>query len=165
MKDTHFNVPDDSMPGVVTLYRRTPGGLDHRPVPEWRRRRALVDGRGNLHFAQMLVNKGELNGTRLLGSRTVDLMASNHVGELLREGRSHGGSSRQGLRIDHRRRARRRRGPRRLPVDRQLRLERRLRHHLLGRSEGGPDRNSDGADAGRSLRADFQNAVMQVIVD
>ena len=53
MKDTAFNVPDDRMPRVVTLYGRTPDGLERRTVPEWvatrtfalGRRRSLVDGR------------------------------------------------------------------------------------------------------------------------
>ena len=35
-----------------------------------------------LQFAQMLINGGELNGRRLLSPRTVDLMASNHVGDM-----------------------------------------------------------------------------------
>jgi CubicO group peptidase (beta-lactamase class C family) len=35
-----------------------------------------------LQFAQMLLNGGVLNGKRLLGSRTVELMASNHVGDM-----------------------------------------------------------------------------------
>ncbi len=35
-----------------------------------------------LQFAQMLLNGGELNGKRLLSPRTVDLMASNHVGDM-----------------------------------------------------------------------------------
>jgi CubicO group peptidase (beta-lactamase class C family) len=30
-------------------------------------------------FAQMLLNKGELDGTRILGEKTVELMASNHL--------------------------------------------------------------------------------------
>jgi len=33
-------------------------------------------------FGQMLVNGGVLNGKRLLSPRTIDLMASNHVGDL-----------------------------------------------------------------------------------
>ncbi|MDQ2996522.1 MAG: beta-lactamase family protein [Chloroflexota bacterium] len=32
-----------------------------------------------LRFAQMLLNQGELEGERLLGSKTVELMASNHL--------------------------------------------------------------------------------------
>ena len=35
-----------------------------------------------VQFAQMLLNGGELNGKRLLSPRTVDLMASNHVGDM-----------------------------------------------------------------------------------
>ena len=34
------------------------------------------------HFAQMLANGGELNGKRLLSPRTVALMSSNHTGEM-----------------------------------------------------------------------------------
>ena len=30
-------------------------------------------------FAQMLLNKGELDGTRILGKKTVELMAQNHL--------------------------------------------------------------------------------------
>ena len=52
--------------------------------------RTLFSGGGGLwstaddyiSFAQMLVNGGALNGKRLLSPRTVDLMATNHVGEL-----------------------------------------------------------------------------------
>jgi CubicO group peptidase (beta-lactamase class C family) len=35
-----------------------------------------------MQFAQMLANGGELNGVRLLSPRTIDLMASNHVRDL-----------------------------------------------------------------------------------
>ena len=34
-------------------------------------------------FAQMLVNGGELNGKRYLGPRTIELMASNHTGDMV----------------------------------------------------------------------------------
>ena len=30
-------------------------------------------------FSQMLLNKGEYNGIRLLGSKTVELMTKNHI--------------------------------------------------------------------------------------
>jgi CubicO group peptidase (beta-lactamase class C family) len=36
-----------------------------------------------LQFAQMLLNGGELNGRRLLGPRTVELMTSNHTGDMV----------------------------------------------------------------------------------
>jgi CubicO group peptidase (beta-lactamase class C family) len=35
-----------------------------------------------LQFAQMLLNGGALNGKRFLGPRTVELMASNQVGDM-----------------------------------------------------------------------------------
>lgn len=35
-----------------------------------------------LQFAQMLLNGGELNGKRFLSPRTVELMSSNHVGDM-----------------------------------------------------------------------------------
>jgi CubicO group peptidase (beta-lactamase class C family) len=35
-----------------------------------------------LQFAQMLLNGGVLNGKRILGPRTVQLMASNQVGDM-----------------------------------------------------------------------------------
>ena len=93
MKDTAFNVPEDKKSRVVTLYRRTPEGLELFPPPEWLATTTLHGGGGGLwstaedylQFAQMLVNGGELNGRRLLGPRTVELMASNHVGDLYEE--------------------------------------------------------------------------------
>ena len=36
-----------------------------------------------LQFAQMLLNGGELNGRRLLGPRTVEMMTANHTGDMV----------------------------------------------------------------------------------
>jgi CubicO group peptidase (beta-lactamase class C family) len=36
-----------------------------------------------LQFTQMLLNRGELNGRRLLGPRTVELMTANHTGDMV----------------------------------------------------------------------------------
>ena len=173
MKDTAFNVPDKSMSRVVTLYGRSPDGLQHRAVPEWVATRTLHGGGGGLwstaedylQFAQMLVNKGELNGTRLLGSRTVDLMASNHVGELYAQAGRVGGRPGKGfgLTVD-------------VVLDGAVAREdhrstssfgwsgafgttfwvdpkEEMTAILMVQTPGGP------------LRADFQNAVMQAIVD
>ena len=173
MKDTAFNVPDASMPRVVTLYRRSPDGLERRPVPEWVATRTLHSGGGGLwstaedylQFARMLVNKGELNGTRLLGSRTVDLMASNHVGDLYAKAGRTGGRPGKGfgLTVDVVVDAVEARGDHRSTgsfgwsgafgttfwVD----PKEDLTAILMVQTPGGP------------LRADFQNAVMQAIVD
>ncbi len=173
MKDTAFNVPEEKKPRVVTLYRRTPEGLELRPVPAWVATTTLHGGGGGLwstaedylQFAEMLVNGGELNGTRLLGSRTVELMASNHVGDLYEKaGRVGGGPGKGfGLTVDVVLDGVAARGDHRSTgsfgwggafgtrywVDPQEDLT----AVLMVQTPGGP------------LRVDFQNAVMQAIVD
>jgi CubicO group peptidase (beta-lactamase class C family) len=92
MKDTGFVVPDEKLPRLVTLYQRNrqTGVLEREGTPEWLDTKTLFSGGGGLYssaedylqFAAMLMNNGELNGKRILGPRTVDLMASNFVGNL-----------------------------------------------------------------------------------
>jgi CubicO group peptidase (beta-lactamase class C family) len=90
MKDTAFYPTDDRMSRVVTLYERKPTGLSRTDTPAWLATKTLFSGGGGLwstaddymQFATMLVNGGQLNGKRLLSPRTVDLMSSNHVGDL-----------------------------------------------------------------------------------
>jgi CubicO group peptidase (beta-lactamase class C family) len=92
MKDTAFYPAADRQSRVVTLYRRTPNGLEREETPSWLATKTLFSGGGGLwstpedylQFAQMLANGGTLNGKRLLGPRTVELMATNHVGDLYR---------------------------------------------------------------------------------
>ena len=173
MKDTAFNVPEDKKKRVVTLYSRTPEGLELRPVPAWVGTTTLHGGGGGLwstaedylHFAQMLVNGGELNGTRLLGSRTVDLMASNHVGNLYEKAGSVGGGPGKGFglavdvvldgvaaRGDHRSTGSFGWGGA-FGTTYWVDPKEDLTAVLMVQTPGGP------------LRADFQNAVMQAIVD
>ena len=74
----------------VDAYDRTPKGLERQDTPAWLATKTFFSGGGGLwstaedyaQFAQMLVNGGELNGKRLLSPRTVDLMSTNHVGDL-----------------------------------------------------------------------------------
>ena len=90
MKDTAFYPTEDRMPRVVTLYERREGKLTRTDTPAWLATKTLFSGGGGLWstaddyiaFAQMLVNGGVLNGKRLLGPRTVEMMATNHVGDL-----------------------------------------------------------------------------------
>jgi CubicO group peptidase (beta-lactamase class C family) len=90
MKDTAFYPSEDRMARVVTLYERKDGKLSRAETPSWLATKTLFSGGGGLwstgddymQFAQMLVNGGTLNGKRLLSPRTVDLMGSNHVGDL-----------------------------------------------------------------------------------
>src|SRR5262245_7656817 len=90
MKDTAFYQPDEKTPRIASIYTVSPKGLGKQETPDWLATRTLFSGGGGLwstaedylQFAQMLVNGGELNGKRLLSPRTVDLMSSNHVGNL-----------------------------------------------------------------------------------
>ena len=90
MKDTGFFVTNDKASRVAGLYNRTPRGIEKGETPAWLATRTFFSGGGGLwstaedyaQFAQMLANGGELSGRRLLSPRTVDLMASNHVGGL-----------------------------------------------------------------------------------
>jgi CubicO group peptidase (beta-lactamase class C family) len=90
MKDTAFYQPEEKAPRIANIYTVSPGGLGKEDTPGWLATRTLFSGGGGLwstaedylQFAQMLVNGGELNGKRLLSPRTVDLMSSNHVANL-----------------------------------------------------------------------------------
>ena len=90
MKDTAFYQPEEKAPRIANIYTVSPGGLGKQETPGWLATKTLFSGGGGLwstaedylQFAQMLVNGGELNGKRLLSPRTVDLMSSNHVGGL-----------------------------------------------------------------------------------
>jgi CubicO group peptidase (beta-lactamase class C family) len=101
MKDTAFFPTEDRMPRVAGLYERAEGALRKQDTPSWLATKTLFSGGGGLwstaddylQFAQMLVNGGQLNGKRLLSPRTVDLMGSNHVDDLF----SNAGAGRRGL--------------------------------------------------------------------
>ncbi|MCH2254303.1 MAG: beta-lactamase family protein, partial [Vicinamibacterales bacterium] len=172
MKDTAFFPTKDRMPRVVTLYNRTPNGLARREVPGWVDTTTLFSGGGGLwstaedylQFAQMLVNGGALGGTRLLGLRTVDLMAANHVGDLFANAGATGGRAGMGFG---------------LTVDVVLDAVKARQHRSTGSFGWGGafgtnfwvDRAEEMTGVlmvqtpGGSLRADFQNAVMQAIID
>ena len=90
MKDTGFFVPADKVSRIAGLYHRTPKGIEKADTPAWLATKTFFSGGGGLwstaedyaQFAQMLVNGGELNGTRILGPRTIEYMATNQVGTL-----------------------------------------------------------------------------------
>lgn len=70
-KDSLTRVPDDQILAFNTNeWPLTPGG--------WGYTSTLDD---YMTFAQMLVNKGELNGVRILKPESVELMATNHLSE------------------------------------------------------------------------------------
>jgi len=91
MKDTGFAIPTDTT-RMVPLYSRGQGGaFTRQPNQSGLSSRTYFSGAGGmvstaedyLQFAQMMVNGGELNGRRYLGPRTIALMASNHTGDLV----------------------------------------------------------------------------------
>jgi CubicO group peptidase (beta-lactamase class C family) len=92
MKDTFFYFPPkDRMARVPPVYQRAPTGMQKVENPDSARSAVYFGGGGGLlstaedylQFGQMLLNGGQLNGTRLLGPRTVDLMQAIHVPDTL----------------------------------------------------------------------------------
>jgi CubicO group peptidase (beta-lactamase class C family) len=82
MKDTFFYAPAGSS-RLATLYERVEGSLRRTADPGFMNGAYLSGGGGlfstaedYLQFAMMLLNRGQLDGKRLLGVKTVDLMAS-----------------------------------------------------------------------------------------
>jgi len=91
MDETGFYVPEDKMDRVMPVYRLDKkgklkaGNLNNVPNEPPN----LLSGGGGLYstisdyarFAQMMLNDGELEGARILGPKSVDLMLSNHLSE------------------------------------------------------------------------------------
>ena len=89
MEDTFFGAPESRRDRLASIHRRTEKGLE--TIPSFIRFPATyTSGAGGLtssaadyfRFAQMLANGGELDGKRLLSPRAVELIGSNHVGDL-----------------------------------------------------------------------------------
>jgi CubicO group peptidase (beta-lactamase class C family) len=90
MVDTGFRVPPDKMKRFSTLYGKTASGdlevLDDVIGGDYIKVKLFSGGSGlvstthdYIRFAQLVQNKGELEGVRLLGKKTVELMTANHV--------------------------------------------------------------------------------------
>lgn len=91
MIDTEFSVPASQIGRLTTNYnRRMDGGLQVADAPAASRyltRRPFLSGGGGLvstaadylRFCSMLLNRGALDGARLLGRKTVEYMTSNHL--------------------------------------------------------------------------------------
>jgi CubicO group peptidase (beta-lactamase class C family) len=88
MKDTGFFPGPGKESRLVTIYQLTPQGL--RPGNQVVSN-VYFSGAGGmmstaedyLQFAQMMLNDGQLNGRRFLGLRTMQLMVSNHTGDMV----------------------------------------------------------------------------------
>jgi CubicO group peptidase (beta-lactamase class C family) len=91
MVDTAFHIDPSKLSRFCTLYGKTPdsdfGVLDTPEKSEFLPPVALQSGGSGListipdflNIAQCLMNKGELNGNRILGPKTVELMTVNHL--------------------------------------------------------------------------------------
>ena len=99
LDDTHFFLPTDKVGRLATVYSAVPGGgFERAPDPGHMvgqgayvngPRRSFSGGAGLLStatdyatFLQMLLNGGELDGTRILSRKSVELMTVNHIGDL-----------------------------------------------------------------------------------
>lgn len=107
MKDTHFFLPKEKSSRLATVYAPKEG-MPLKPAPAESSmngqgeyvagpRKSFSGGAGILStakdyylFLQMISNGGELNGKRILSSRTVDLMKINHLPESVEFGRGVG---------------------------------------------------------------------------
>ena len=91
MVDTGFHVPQSKLSRFAANYAPTPDGgmqlFDDPQTSSYRNPPRLEMGGSGLvgtvgdylRFAQMLANKGEYNGVRLLGKKTVEFMVSHHL--------------------------------------------------------------------------------------
>jgi len=92
MKDITFWPTDAQWPRVATVYTRGPNGLTKAVMPnDTMSRNVYFRGSGGLYSTAedyiplgiMLANGGELNGKRLLGKKTVEMMTALHVPDTL----------------------------------------------------------------------------------
>ena len=91
MVDTFYRVPDDKRGRVVTVHRTVDGELVEDEVPETVQSRVRGDGGlygtapDYIRFLRMLLNGGELDGTRLLSPNSVETMLTNQMGDIVVE--------------------------------------------------------------------------------
>jgi CubicO group peptidase (beta-lactamase class C family) len=91
MEDTAFAVPDAGVGRFAASYARNSGKelvlVDDPEQSPYRKTPTFLSGGGGLvsttgdylRFCQMLLNGGELDGRRILGRKTVELMTVNHL--------------------------------------------------------------------------------------
>lgn len=91
MSDTAFSVPDENLDRFSANYKPAGEGgfelLDDPVTSKFRETPTLFSGGGGLvgtaldyyRLCQMLLNGGELDGERILGRKTIELMTMNHL--------------------------------------------------------------------------------------
>jgi len=92
MMDTAFQVPPEKLGRFAANYAKGQDGkavlLDDPATSRFATPRAIASGGGGLvgtgrdymRFCRMLLNHGTLDGERLLGRKTIELMTANHLG-------------------------------------------------------------------------------------
>lgn len=103
MKDSYFFLPEDKVSRLASLYQQTKDGtlakygdepaeqglLKYSASYHYLGQKKYYSGGAGLvstaedywRFLQMLLNGGQLDGVRLLSRKTVEYMASNHIGD------------------------------------------------------------------------------------
>lgn len=91
MDDTFFQVPEDKVHRLADCWTMKPGEsrvmYDRGEASAWSRFPRLLSGGGGLvstaldyhRFNTMLLNRGALDGTRLVSPKTIELMTINHL--------------------------------------------------------------------------------------
>ena len=96
MHDTFFQVPEDKIDRLTDCYTFVPGAnggrggrvmYDRGEASAWSRMPRLLSGGGGLvstardyhRFCAMCLNGGTLDGARILGRKTIELMTINHL--------------------------------------------------------------------------------------
>ena len=90
MTETAYNPPDGRRPRLTLVHRRRADGtFEVDPVqPAWTVSQPVGGGglastaSDYIRFLQMLLNQGELNGTRILSAESVATMSRNHIGNV-----------------------------------------------------------------------------------
>ncbi len=91
MKDIFFHPPEERLPRIASTYHRDGGALTKVDQQTRIANTTYFSGAGGLmtdaedylQFAQMLLNGGQLNGKRLLSPKTVELMSALHAADTL----------------------------------------------------------------------------------
>jgi CubicO group peptidase (beta-lactamase class C family) len=86
MKDTFFFIPPDKQSRIAAVYTLEPGGLKRVMMPPAKfptPQGGLLSTAGDLaRFHQMMLNKGTLDGQRVLSPFAVELMTTSQTGPI-----------------------------------------------------------------------------------
>jgi CubicO group peptidase (beta-lactamase class C family) len=90
MHETAFSVPPAHQGRIAEPFAHDPDGGVPMMMIDIRLEAAMASGGGGLtstasdyaRFLQFMLNKGELDGVRLLGPRTVEFMTADHLGDI-----------------------------------------------------------------------------------